>query len=200
MAVTTVNTFGTSTLGVLGIRGYFRPTAGAGWVDLGSIKNWEPSDEIEELEISGARSGLTVVYETLPISAALSYGFDSENPNDTDILELWNGGAFAAGVDGDVSPISFQNTEGELMWVRENAQSTKPSQILFHPKANIRRDGQGGTPGEEASGLTFTVSVLADESYVIPAAVDAATPAAEYGYLYVVPTASLDAATTAAST
>ena len=198
MAVTTGNTFGTTTLGVLGIRGYFRPTSGD-WIDLGIIKNWEPTDEIEELNIEGARTGLTAVYETLPISAALSYSFDSENPNDEAILELWNGGAFATGVDGDVAPINFESTTGELIWVRQNAQSAKPSQILFHPAASIRRDGSSGTPGEEASGLSFSVTVLADEDYTIPVGVDAAEAAAQYGYLYLVASADLDGALTAVS-
>lgn len=200
MPVTTVNTFGNTTLGVLGIRGYFRPTTGSGWVDLGIIKNWEPQDETEELEIEGARAGLTEVYEVLAISASLGYTFDSENPNDAEILALWNGSAMAAGVDGDVAPIAFDSTSGELLWVRQNAQSSKPSQILYHPSATIRRDGQSGTPGGEQAGLSFTSTVTADETFVIPVGVDAATPAARYGYFYVVPTADLDSTLTTVST
>ena len=199
MAVTTVNTFGTSTLGVLGIRGYFRPEGETDWVDLGIIKNWEPQDETEELEIEGARSGLTEVYEVLAISASLGYTFDSENANDEDILALWNGGAMATGVDGSVAAISFEGTSGELMWVRENAQSTKPSQILYHPSATIRRDGQAGTPGEEQAGLSFTSTVTADEDYTIPVGIDATEPTASYGYMYIVASGDLDAATTAVS-
>lgn len=203
MGVTTVNTFGNSSLGVLGIRGYFRPTGAAEdkWVDLGIIENWEPTDEIEELEIQGARTGLTVTHETLAISASLSYGFDSNNPNDKDILALWNGGAMTAdpGTTGHSAPISFDGTSGELLWVRENAQSAKPSQILYHPAATIRRTGQAGTPGEEAAGLSFTATVTADEQYTIPAEVDAGETSAPYGYLYVVPTASLDTALTTVS-
>ncbi len=265
MSVTTRNTFGKSTLGVLGIRGFFRPgarttaaadasdttltvdnpgmfattdsvTVGtgadqetvtisnivgnvltvsalakaqpagsmvrkAGWVDLGIIKNWEPTDETEELEIQGARSGLLETYEVLAISASLGYTFDSENPNDDDILALWNGTRMSAdpGATGASSPIAFDSTNGELMWVRQNAQSSKPSQILYHPSATIRRDGQSGTPGEEQSGLSFTATVTSDEAYKVPATVNAATPTARYGYLYRVPTASLSAAETAVS-
>lgn len=203
MAVDTKNTFGNSTLGVLGIRGYFRPaTSGDGkWIDLGIVKNWEPTDETETLDIDGARSGLTQIYESLPISASLGYTFDSENPNDPEILALWNGSAMTAdpGATGHSAPISFDSTTGELMWVRENAQKTKPSQILYHPSASIRRAGQSGTPGEEAAGLSFEATVTADELYKIPAGVNAGEPTASYGYLYVVPTAGLDAATTLVS-
>ena len=202
MAVSTVNTFGNATLGVLGIRGYARKTGESTWIDLGIIKNWEPTDETETLDIDGARSGLTQIYESLPISASLGYTFDSENPNDQHILELWNVAAMAAAVGADmghVSPLSFQSTTVEMLWVRENAQATKPSQILYHPSASIRRAGQSGTPGEEASGLSFEVTVTADETYTIPAGINAGEPVAQYGYLWVVPTAKLDDATTLAS-
>jgi hypothetical protein len=260
MTVAARNTFAKSTLGVLGIRGYFRPgtrtTADAaaaattlevesaalfavgddvtvgtgasqenvsisaisgttltisalanaqpagsmvrelGWVDLGIVKNWEPQDETEELEIEGARAGLTEVYEVLAISASLGYTFDSENPNDDDILALWNGSIMKAdpGATGASSPISFDSTSGEMMWVRQNAQSAKPSQLLYHPSATIRRDGQSGTPGEEQAGLSFTSTVTADENFVIPAAVDADQATARYGYLYRVPTSDLSTA------
>lgn len=201
MGVTTKNTFGNSTLGVLGIRGYFRPTGETDWVDLGIVENWEPTDETENLDIEGARTGLTVVHESLPISASLSYAFDSKNPNDPEILALWNGAAMAAdpGTTGHSAPISFQGTNGELLWVRENAQSAKPSQILYHPSATIRRAGQAGTPGEEAAALSFEAVVTADEGYTIPSGVDAAEPSAPYGYLYVVATAQLDTALTTVS-
>lgn len=261
MSVTTRNTFGKDTLGVLGIRGYFRPgthttaaaqasdttlvvsdgsifggtdtiTVGSGttqesvtissitgntltvgalsnahaagemvrlasWVDLGIIKNWEPTDETEELEIQGARSGLLETYEVLAISASLGYTFDSENPNDDDILALWNGGEMTddSGGTGASAPFSFNSTSGELMWVRQNAQSSKPSLILYHPSATIRRDGQSGTPGEEQSGLSFTATVTSDENFKVPSGVNSATPTATYGYLYRVPTASLSTAT-----
>lgn len=165
-----------------------------GWVDMGILADWEPQDETEELEIQGARSGLTETYETLAISASLAYGFTSNNPNDEEILALWNGGAMTEdpGATGASAPITFDSTSGELMFVRENAQSAKPSQILYHPAASIRRDGQAGTPGEEESGLTFSATVTAKEGFTIPADVDAATPAARYGYLYKVPTSALD--------
>ena len=260
MAFTTRNTFGKDTLGVLGVRGYFRPgttltaaassggteitvanpalftdtdtiivgsgadqesvtisaisgsdlTVGAlsnnqaqgalvrlaGWVDMGILADWEPQDETEELEIQGARSGLTETYETLAISASLAYGFTSNNPNDEEILALWNGGAMTAdpGATGASAPLTFDSTSGELLFVRQNAQSSKPSQILYHPSSSIRRDGQAGTPGEEESGLTFTSTVTALEGFTIPAAIDAAGPAARYGFLYKVPTSGLDTA------
>lgn len=196
MPVTTVNTFGQATLAVLGVRGYFRPTGESAWVDLGIVKNWEPQDETEELEFTGARNGLSEVFEVIAISASLRYTFDSENPNDRDILELWNGGAMTAGGDGHSAPISFSSTNGELLFVRQNAQPTKPSQLIYHPAASIRRDGQTGTPGEEVSGLSFTATVTAAEDFVIPAGISAGTPAARYGFLYVVPTADLSAAET----
>lgn len=201
MPVETVNTFGTSTLGVLGIRGYFRPVGSYDWVDLGIVKNWEPQDETEELEIDGARAGLREVFEVIPISASLGYTFDSENPNDEHILALWNGAAMDAAVAASsfASPISFNATEGELLWVRQNSAPLKPSQLIYHPKAAIRRDGQTGTPGEEASGLSFTVTVTADENFTIPAGVLASEPAARYGYFYRVPTAGLSDAETLVS-
>src|SRR5690606_6839277 len=125
--------------GVLGIRGYFRAVGETSWVDLGIINNWEPTDEIEELEITGARTGLTVVHEVLPISASIGYSFDSGNPNDDDIAALWSGSAGLADVaaTGSVSPVAFGGTSGELLWVRENAQKTKPSQIVYHPSASV---------------------------------------------------------------
>lgn len=167
-----------------------------GWVDMGILADWEPQDETDELEIQGARSGLTETYETLAISASLAYGFTSNNPLDEEILALWNGSAMATdpGATGASAPFAFDSTSGELMFVRQNAQASKPSQILYHPSASIRRDGQSGTPGEEESGLTFTSTVTAKEGFVIPAAIDAATPEARYGFLYKVPTSGLDAA------
>lgn len=196
MAFTTKNTFGNSTLGVLGIRGYFLPsggTAATDWIDLGVINSWEPSDDTETLEITGARSGLTVVHEALPISASLSYAFDSGNPNDQSILALWNGSAMTADVatEGHAAPFSFDATNGKLVWVRQNAQASKPHQLLVHPGASIRRSGIAGTPGEEAAALSFEVTVTADETYKIPAAVLATNPDAPYGYLHVVSTAGL---------
>lgn len=200
MAVTTVNTFGTSTLGVLGIRGYFRKEGEYDWIDLGIVKNWEPQDETEELEIDGARTGLRVVHEVIPVSASLAYSFDSENPNDEHILGLWQGGDMTTdGSSGLSAPISFEATSGELMWVRQNSASGKPSVLIYHPSASIRRDGQTGTPGEEAAGLSFQATVTADETYTIPVGVDPGEPSAPYGYLYRVPTSGLDAAETTVS-
>lgn len=201
MGVITKNTFGNSTLGVLGIRGYFRAEGESEWVDLGIIDNWEPTDEIEELEITGARTGLTVVHEVLPISASLGYTFDSKNPNDDDIAALWSGAAAAADVatTGSVTAITFGGISGELLWVRENAQAAKPSQIVYHPSASIRRSGQAGTPGEEATALSFEATVTSDETYTVPAGIVAEEPAAPYGYFYKVPTAGLDTALTAVS-
>src|SRR5690606_19539411 len=80
MAFTVGNTFGNDSLGVLGIRGYFRPVGESDFVDLGIVANWERTDEVEELEIQGARTGLTVTHEVIPISATLGYTFDSNNP------------------------------------------------------------------------------------------------------------------------
>lgn len=193
--IDTVNTFGQPTLGVLGIRGYFRPVGDSLWVDLGIVDSWEQSDEIEELEIDGARSGLREVYEVIPISASLGYTFNSKNPNDPDILALHGGVDFASDGNGGLSaPISFGGTNGELLWVRQNAQASKPSQIIYHPGATIRRDGTAGTPGEEAAMLSFSVTVTAVEGFEVPAAVNAATPAARYGYMYNVATEDLDTA------
>jgi hypothetical protein len=189
VAFTTTNTFGQSTLGVLGIRGYFRVAGTYDWIDLGIVKNWEPQDEIEELEIDGARAGLREVFEVLPIAASLRYSFDSENPNDEDILALWQGGTFTSdGGTGLSAPITFGGNTGELLWVRQNAQATKPSQILYHPSASVRRDGQTGTPGEEAAGLSFQAVVTADEEYTIPIGIDPNESDARYGFLYVVDT------------
>lgn len=194
MAFETSNTFGNESLGVLGIRGYFRPVGVAQWVDLGIVANWERADEIEELEIQGARSGLTLTHEVIPISASLGYTFDSNNPNDHAIMALHGGEAMTAGGDGHSAPISFQATNGELLWVRENAQKTKPSQLIYHPAASIRGDGSAGTPGEEAAGLSFSVTVTAAEGYEVPAAIDAGTPDAPYGYQYLVDTEDLETA------
>lgn len=191
MPFATSNTFGNTSLGVLGIRGYFRKTGEATWVDLGIVANWERSDEIEELEIQGARTGLTVVHEVIPISASIGYTFDSNNPNDHAILALHGGSSMVAAADGHTAPVGFQATNGELLWVRENAQKTKPSQLIYHPSASIRGDGAAGTPGEEAAGLSFSVSVTASEGYTVPVELDAGERPAPYGYQYLVDTEDL---------
>jgi hypothetical protein len=191
--IDTINQFGQPTLGVLGIRGYARPVGQDLWVDLGIVDSWEQSDEIEELEIDGARSGLREVYEVIPISASLGYTFNSKNANDEHILALHNGAAMTTDGDGGFSaPITFGGTNCELIWVRENAQPAKPSTIIYHPAATIRRDGTAGTPGEEAAMLSFSVTVTSVEGFTVPAAVNPATPAARYGYQHVVPTEDLD--------
>lgn len=184
MAFNASNTFGNDSLGVLGIRGYFRPVGESDWVDLGIVANWERTDEVEELEIQGARTGLTVTHEVIPISATLGYTFDSNNPNDHAILGLHGGAELEAGGDGFSAPIGFQATTGELLWVRENAQKNKPSMILYHPSASIRGDGTAGTPGEEAAGLSFSATVTAAETFKIPASIEAGEPDAPYGYQY----------------
>lgn len=264
MGITTRNTFGPGTLGILGIRGYFRPGSiataaltatdttipvedvssfspsgtvrvGSGsnaedvtisavgansitvsalanshaagvlvrhteWTDAGILKDWSPDEDLEEFEFEGARTGLVVVHDKLTIRAELNYTFRSTNVLDTDVQNLHAGAFGAAAVgSGTVVEVSFNTTRGELLFVRENAQSGKDSKILYHPRATIKRDGESGTPGEEEASLDFSATVLADENFVIPDTVDAAEPGAQYGYVWTFPTADLDTNDAAAS-
>jgi hypothetical protein len=191
-------------MSILGLRGYFRPDGGAGWIDLGVLKDFDPGEEIEEFNFEGARNGLTEIYDTVVISAELNYTFRSENPLDRNLLGLWMGGTpvddpATGGLDGFSIVQSFNTSTGDLLFVFPNAQAGKMSVLIFHPLASLKRDGQGGTPGEDARSINFSVTVLADEAYTVPAGVNGATPVARYGYMYVVPSANLDAAETLVS-
>lgn len=266
MAVSTKNTFGSGTLGILGIRGYFREGSvlvtgisasatsitledatfvengqslrlGSGsngetvtvtgapvgntvsisattnahsagilvrdlnWIDLGILKDWSPDEDIEEFEFEGARSGLVQVFDKLTIRAELNYTFRSTNVTDNDVQDLHAGavGATDVAANGYVVEVSFNTTRGELLFVRENAQASKDSKLIYHPRATIKRDGESGTPGEEEASLDFTATVLADENFTIPDTIDAGSPAADYGFVWTVPTANLDARETTAS-
>jgi hypothetical protein len=198
LPVTTVNTFANTTMAILGIRGYFHN--GTGWIDLGVLENFSIDENIEDFNFQGARTGLTVTYETISISAEITYTFDSLNPLDEDILALWTGSTVTAdtGGDGFSSAQTFESTTGRLLLVYENAQESKASMLVHHSSVSIKRNGQVGTPGEEARGLSFQARVLADESGAIPAGAGGGT--AEYGYIWIMPSDELDAALTTAST
>lgn len=201
MAVSTVNTFDNSTINVLGLRGYFRPTGGAGWIDLGLADDgWEITTESEQLDIQGARTGRQLTYESLPISFSVGYTFNSRNATDPYIKGLHVGATLLTdGDEGYSAPISNNPVNGELMWVRESAWAEKDAELYYHPRATLQGDGVSGTPGAEAAALNFTVTVLADDDFDIPAEINAAEPAAPYGFVYLVPMEDLDAAETAVS-
>ena len=195
MPVGTVNTFANTTMAILGIRGYFLPagdTAASDWIDLGVLENFSIDENIEDFDFRGARTGLAVTYETITISAEITYTFDSMNPLDEDILSLWTGSAVTADVatTGFSSAQTFESTTGRLLLVYENAQESKMSMLVHHSSASIKRAGQVGTPGEDAAGLSFQATVLADESGTIPAAAGGGD--AEYGYIWVFPSDELD--------
>lgn len=202
MAVQTINTFSANTLSVLGARAYFRPEGETDWVDLGIIKDLSPDEEQEVFNFEGARSGLQQIYDTVIISSELSYTFNSDNALDETILALHAGAdAEDAAVGDDSFTIvqSFTTANGEFMIVYPNAQANKPSMIVYHPSVSLRRDGQSGEAGTEQRQLGFTAAVTADEEYQVPETVNASEPAAPFGYMWVGPTADLDAAETAIS-
>ena len=199
MPVTTVNSFSNDTQAVVGVRVYIHD--GTGWIDLGVIKDLTPDEENEEFRFEGARNGISETYGVIPLSFAIAYTLNSENPMDPDIRALHEGSAGAADPGGDGTSFvkSSQPTEGKMLIVHENAEESKPSEIVYHPLVSVRRNGRSGTPGEEASALGFAVEVLADEEYTVPVGVNAAGPSAPYGYTWIMPTDQLDAALTTAS-
>lgn len=202
MAVDTINTFSAQTLAILGVRAYFRPDGETQWIDMGIIKDLSPDEEQETFNFEGARSGLQQIYDTVIISSELSYSFSSDNALDEVILALHAGAdseEAAVGDDAFTVIQSFATNDGELMLVYPNAQANKPSMIVYHPRVSLRRDGQSGEAGTEQRQLGFTATVTASEEYVVPETVNAASPAAPFGYMWVGPTADLDAAETAIS-
>lgn len=182
---------------VLGIRAYFKPTgATGGWTDMGHVRAPSREQDLTELDIQSARLGRLATIKKITTEQSLEYTFEAMTVFDQDVLALHTGGTTeegAANVGDILSVEDFVGTEGELMFVQENAETGNMVKIAYYPKAQIKGDGEESGDGESVATLSFRGTVLQDEAYVVPAGLAAGTPAAPYGFRYFTPEANLSA-------
>lgn len=195
MPFTTSNTFTPDTIAVLGIQAHFRATGESAFIDLGIVENFAVGDEVENLDVESARDGLRTIAKRIAISATREFTFDSMNQVDPAILALHVGGDVTTdGAGGESAAIGFAGTQGEMLFLRKNAEPSLKSQILYVPAVTIQGAGETGEPGSEAAGLSFTAVVTAAEGYTVPSVINASEPPALYGYVYNFPTSALETA------
>ncbi|MBA2666128.1 MAG: hypothetical protein H0U69_03715 [Trueperaceae bacterium] len=186
---------------VLGLRSYFRGDANA-WHDFGHVRAPQREQDLTELEIKSARLGRLAVIKKVTTEASLEFTFESISVFDQATVALHSGGPAGDGVIGAgafYATEEFLGTPGQLLLVKPNAEAGGMALIQFYPNVLMKGDGEEGADGENESSLTFRVTILPDEDYVVPAGIAVATPAAPFGFRYATPAASVDAAIDAIS-
>ena len=203
MVVTNTATAASADLvAVLGLRMYFRPMTSNSWHDFGHVRNPAREQDLTELEIKSARLGRLAIVKKLTTEAKLEFTFESISILDEATVALHSGGATGTGLIGTgafYAAEDFLGTDGQLMVVQENAETGEMAKVAFYPNVTLKGDGEESGDGENEGALTFRVTVLPDETYAIPAAIDIAVPAAPYGFRYFVDAATLAAALNAIS-
>jgi hypothetical protein len=186
-----------SLVAVLGLRAYFRPAGEDNWHDFGHVQTPTREQELTELEIKSARLGRLATIKKLTTEVTLEYTFQSMSVLDQATVGLHSGGEYGDGLigtDAFFAVEEFLGTEGEMLLVQPNAETGGVAKLAYYPNVLIKGDGEESGDGESASTLTFRATVLPDEAYSIPAAIDASEPEAPYGFRYFVPASSLTAA------
>lgn len=185
-----------SLVAVLGLRAYFRADGEDEWHDFGHVQSPNRDQDLTELDIKSARLGRLATIKKLTTEQTLEYTFESMSVLDEGTIALHTGGASGEGAAnvGDVYAVEdFTATEGELLFVQENAETGGTVKIAYYPKAQIKGDGEESGDGESASTLTFRATILQDETYTVPVDLAASEPEAPYGFRYFTPKANLDA-------
>jgi hypothetical protein len=203
MVVTNVLTAASASLvAVLGLRMYFRTAGTTEWHDFGHVRSPAREQDLTELEIKSARLGRLATIKKLTTEVTLEYTFESISVLDQATVALHSGGAAGDGLIGTAAFFAveeFLGTEGQLLLVQPNAETGEMAKLAFYPNVLLKGDGEASGDGETESTLTFRATVLPDEAYTIPAAIDATEPDAPYGFRYFVEADDLDDALDAIS-
>lgn len=181
---------------VLGFKAYFKEDGQTDFHDFGHVRSPNREQDLTELEIKSARLGKLATIKKITTESSLEFTFDSASVLDQKTVELHSGGEAGTGDIGTNAHYAvedFVGTKGSLLLVQENAESSEQERVAYYPSVQIKGDGEESGDGENEATLTFRVTVTPDEAYTIPGALAAATPAAPYGFRYVVNPGDLQA-------
>jgi hypothetical protein len=184
--LTFVNELDITNIGLQGLRiyGRLRDAPGSKWVDFGNIENLAANREETENNIQSARNGTRTTVKTLTSELTDTFTFESLDITDKAIVAIHEG-ADTYPMVNDAGNFIVIRTPGakremELAILEPGAPNTD-SRLQYIPRVQVK--GNGGTPsnGTDPARIAFSVTVLTDEAYVVPATVLANTPAAPTG-------------------
>jgi len=158
------------------------------WYDMGYTQSPDLATDSEQVELSTARTGKSVVFKTISTSTSRTLTFETLSSVDDDVIALHNGTppiAGAVGTGNKVYKVGVNGITGELIVLNYNANSTEKGFIQYFPSVTLTGDGFGDAfDGESATVLNFSVSIGQDADYTIPTSIDAAATNTPEGFMY----------------
>ena len=172
-------------VGAAGVGVKVRPV---NWFDMGYTQSPDLATDSDQVELSTARTGKSVVFKTISTSTSRTLTFETLSSVDDDVIALHNGSPSidaAVGTGNKVYKIGTNGIVGELAIISYNANSTEKGFLQYFPSVTLTGDGFGDAfDGESATVLQFTTSIGQDADYTIPASIDSAGNTASEGFLF----------------
>lgn len=193
MAFTQSNTPVADHIAIVGLLIYFREGGTGDFIDMGYVQNPQRAVDQQQNEIQSARDGKLQTVKIITTSVSKSLTFETMSSEDPDVLALHRGGVAGGTAVGQFIPDDVTPTAGDMIVVQKNAETGGDMLVEYRPSVNIVGTDEQSGDGENPAILTFEATILADEVYSIPAALDAGTPAAPLGFSGIVPLAQLAA-------